>query len=84
VLFCYDGYCFWSYVADSIGCLMLVRDGFCFLRCYIRIFVVLLFFGYLLGCDCVAPAGVVLCLVVLLGMDWAIVAIDGHLYSFTY
>jgi hypothetical protein len=41
---------------------MLVRDGFSFLQCYTRIFVVVFF---LLVCRYVAYAGVVLCLVVL-------------------
>jgi hypothetical protein len=43
VLSCYGGWCFWSYVVDSISCLMLVGKGFCFLGCYTRIFVVVLF-----------------------------------------
>jgi hypothetical protein len=56
---CYDGWCFWSYVVDSVSCLMLLSDGFCFLRWYTRIFVVVLFFW---GGGYVASADVVLCL----------------------
>jgi hypothetical protein len=60
---------------------MLVSDGFCILKCYTRVFFVVLFF--LLGCGYVASAGVVLRLVVLLGKD-KVVAIEGYFYSFTY